>query len=73
MIPPVEEVGVKLFLYDFKVDCIEEEGWNEASGYLGKRASVEKFGLGDSSQDKNGKKHRKETASDKTNIKKKWR
>lgn len=43
MIPPVLEVGVKPYLFDifFKIDGVEEEGWNEESGNLGKRASVD--------------------------------
>jgi hypothetical protein len=52
------------------VDCIEEEGWNEASGYLGKRGSSEKYGLRECSHGENGKKHRKETVSGKSSIEK---
>jgi hypothetical protein len=42
MIPFVIEVGVKPFLYDifFKVETIDEEGWNDDSVSLGKRATV---------------------------------
>jgi hypothetical protein len=43
MIPRVLEVGVKPYLFDifFKIDGVEEEGWNEESGNLGKRDSVD--------------------------------
>jgi hypothetical protein len=44
MIPPIIEVGVKPFLYDiyFKIDNITDEGWNDDSINLGKRASVDR-------------------------------
>jgi hypothetical protein len=47
MIPPIIEVGVKPFLYDiyFKIDNITDEGWNDDSINLGKRASVDRQGL----------------------------
>jgi hypothetical protein len=49
MIPPIIEVGVKPFLYDifFKIDDITDEGWNDESINLGKRASVDRHGLDD--------------------------
>jgi hypothetical protein len=50
MIPTMVEVGVKPYLYDifFKIDSIEEEGWNDESVSLGKRALVEMLGVEDS-------------------------
>jgi hypothetical protein len=50
MILVVIEVGVKPFLYDifFKVESIDEKGWNEDSVSLGKRAYVDLQGLDDS-------------------------
>jgi hypothetical protein len=58
MIPPIIEVGVKPFLYDiyFKIDNITDEGWNDDSINLGKRASVDRQGFGDPSFEKSGKK-----------------
>jgi hypothetical protein len=58
MIPPIIEVGVKPFLYDiyFKIDNITDEGWNDDSIILGKRASVDRQGFGDPSFEKSGKK-----------------
>jgi hypothetical protein len=58
MIPPIIEVGVKPFLYDifFKIDNITDEGWNDESINLGKRASVDRQGFGDLSFEKSGKK-----------------
>lgn len=60
MIPPIIEVGVKPFLYDiyFKIDDITNEGWNDESINLGKRASVDRQGLDDPSYEKTGKKAR---------------
>jgi hypothetical protein len=60
MIPPIIEVGVKPYLYDifFKIDDITEEGWNDDSINLGKRASVDMQGLDDPSCEKTGKKAR---------------
>jgi hypothetical protein len=60
MIPPIIEVGVKPFLYDiyFKIDDIIDEGWNDESINLGKRASVDRQGLDDPSYEKTGKKAR---------------
>jgi hypothetical protein len=60
MIPPIIEVGVKPFLYDifFKIDDITEEGWNDDSINLGKRASVDRHGLDDPTCEKTGKKAR---------------
>jgi hypothetical protein len=60
MIPPIIEVGVKPFLYDifFKIDDITDEGWNDESINLGKRASVDRQGLDDLSYEKTGKKAR---------------
>jgi hypothetical protein len=54
MIPPIIEVGVKPFLYDifFKIDDITDEGWNDESINLGKRASVDRQGLDDPSYEK---------------------
>jgi hypothetical protein len=58
MIPPIIEVGVKPFLYDiyFKIDNIIDEGWNDDSINLGKRASVDRQGFGDPSLEKSVKK-----------------
>jgi hypothetical protein len=58
MIPPIIEVGVKPFLYDifFKIDNITDEGWNDDSINLGKRASVDRQGFGDISPGKSAKK-----------------
>jgi hypothetical protein len=58
MIPPIIEVGVKPFLYDifFKIDNITDEGWNDESINLGKRASVDRQGFGDLSFKKSVKK-----------------
>jgi hypothetical protein len=60
MIPPIIEVGVKPFLYDifFKIDDITDEGWNDESINLGKRASVDRHGLDDPTYEKTGKKAR---------------
>jgi hypothetical protein len=60
MIPPIIEVGVKPFLYDifFKIDDITDEGWNDESINLGKRASVDRQGLDDLSYEKTDKKAR---------------
>jgi hypothetical protein len=60
MIPPIIEVGVKPLLYDifFKIDDITDEGWNDESINLGKRASVDRQGLDDPSYEKTGKKAR---------------
>jgi hypothetical protein len=60
MIPPIIEVGVKPYLYDifFKIDDITEEGWNDDSINLGKRASVDRQDLDDPSCEKTGKKAR---------------
>jgi hypothetical protein len=60
MIPPIIEVGVKPFLYDifFKIDDITDEGWNDESINLGKRASVDRQGLDDPSYEKTVKKAR---------------
>lgn len=58
MIPFVIEVGVKPFLYDifFKVETIDEEGWNDDSVSLGKRATVKLQGLDNQLMEKAGKK-----------------
>ncbi|PWZ15084.1 hypothetical protein Zm00014a_023890 [Zea mays] len=58
MIHPIIEVGVKPFIYDiyFKIDNITDEGWNDDSINLGKRASVDRQGFGDPSVEKSGKK-----------------
>jgi hypothetical protein len=58
MIPPIIEVGVKPFLYDiyFKIDNITDEGWNDDSINLGKRASVDRQGFADPSFEKSRKK-----------------
>jgi hypothetical protein len=58
MIPTIIEVGVKPFLYDifFKIDNITDEGWNDDSINLGKRASVDRQGFGDISPGKSAKK-----------------
>jgi hypothetical protein len=58
MIPPIIEVGVKPFLYDiyFKIDNITDEGWNDDSVNLGKRASVDRQGFGEISLGKYAKK-----------------
>jgi hypothetical protein len=60
MIPPVVEVAVKPFLYDifFRIESISEEGWNDETINLGKRASVEIHGTNDPVFDKSGKKPR---------------
>jgi hypothetical protein len=60
MIPPIIEVGGKPFLYDifFKIDDITDEGWNDESINLGKRASVDRQGLDDPTYEKTGKKAR---------------
>jgi hypothetical protein len=60
MIPPIIEVGVKPFFYDifFKIDDITEEGWNDDSINLGKRALVDRQGLDDPTCEKTGKKAR---------------
>jgi hypothetical protein len=57
MIPPIIEVGVKPFLYDvyFKTDNITDEGWNDDSINLGKRASVDRHVFGDPSFEKSEK------------------
>jgi hypothetical protein len=57
MIPPIIEVGVQPFLYDIflKIDSIIEEGWNDDSINLGKRASVERHGFDDHAFEKYGK------------------
>jgi hypothetical protein len=46
MIPPIVDVGVKPFLYDIflRIDSLVEEGWDDDSIDLGKRASVEMHG-----------------------------
>jgi hypothetical protein len=58
MIPPVVEVAVKPFLYDifFRIESICDEGWNDDSVNLGKRASVQIHGSNDPLFDKSGKK-----------------
>jgi hypothetical protein len=58
MIPPIIEVGVKPFLYDiyFKIDNITDEGWNDDSINLDKRASIDRQGFGDPSFEKSVKK-----------------
>jgi hypothetical protein len=60
MIPPVVEVAVKPFLYDifFRIESVSEEGWNDETVNLGKRASVEIHGINDPMFDKSRKKHR---------------
>jgi hypothetical protein len=60
MIPPVVEVAVKPFLYDiyFRIEFISEEGWNDETVNLDKRASVEIHGINDPVFDKSGKKPR---------------
>jgi hypothetical protein len=57
MIPPVVEVAVKPFLYDifFRIESICDEGWNDDSVNLGKRASVQIHGINDPLFDKSGK------------------
>jgi hypothetical protein len=62
MIPPVVEVAIKPFLYDifFRIESIIEEGWNDETISLGKRASVEIHGLNDPLFDKSRKKPRNE-------------
>jgi hypothetical protein len=62
MIPPVVEVAVKPFLYDifFRIESICDEGWNDDSVNLGKRASVQIHGINDPLFDKSGKKPRNE-------------
>jgi hypothetical protein len=57
MIPPVVEVAVKPFLYDiyFRIESISDEGWNDESINLGKRASVDIHGINDPMFDKSGK------------------
>lgn len=49
----------------FKIDGVEEEGWNEESGNLGKRASVDTQHRGWWVKGKNGKRIRKETDEEK--------
>jgi hypothetical protein len=58
MIPLVVEVGVKPFLYDifFRIESICDEGWNDDSVNLGKRASIQIHGSSDPLFDKSGKK-----------------
>jgi hypothetical protein len=58
MIPPVVEVAVKPFLYDifFRIESICDEGWNDDSVNLGKRAYVQIHGTNDPLFDKSGKK-----------------
>jgi hypothetical protein len=58
MIPPIIEVGVKPFLYDiyFKIDNITDEGWNDDSINLVKRATVDRQEFGDPSLEKTRKK-----------------
>jgi hypothetical protein len=58
MIPRVVEVAVKPFLYDifFRIESICDEGWNDDSVNLGKRASVQIHGINDPLFDKSGKK-----------------
>jgi hypothetical protein len=60
MIPPVVEVAVKPFLYDiyFRIESISDEGWNDETINLGKRASVDIHGINDPMFDKSGKKPR---------------
>jgi hypothetical protein len=60
MILPVVEVAVKPFLCDiyFRIESISEEGWNDETINLGKRASVEIHGINDLVFDKSGKKPR---------------
>jgi hypothetical protein len=62
MIPPVVEVVVKPFLYDiyFRIESISDEGWNDETINLGKRASVDIHGINDPMFDKFGKKPRNE-------------
>ena len=62
MIPPVVEVAVKPFLYDifFRIESICDEGWNDDSVNLGKRASVQIHGINDPLFDKSRKKPRNE-------------
>jgi hypothetical protein len=62
MIPPVVEVAVKPFLYDiyFRIESISDEGWNDETVNLGKRASVDIHGINDPVFDKSGKKPRNE-------------
>jgi hypothetical protein len=57
MIPPVVEVAVKPFLYDiyFRIESISDEGWNDDTINLGKRASVDIHGINDPVFDKSGK------------------
>lgn len=49
MIPSVIEIGIKPFLYDifFKVESLDEEGWNDDTVCLGKRATIESLQLDD--------------------------
>jgi hypothetical protein len=51
------EVVVKPFLYDiyFRIESISEEGWNDETINLGKRAFVEIHGINDPVFDKSGK------------------
>jgi hypothetical protein len=60
LIPPVVEVAVKPFLYDiyFRIESISDEGWNDDTINLGKRASVDIHGINDPVFDKSGKKPR---------------
>jgi hypothetical protein len=60
MIPPVVEVVVKPFLYDiyFRIESISDEGWNDETINLGKRASVDIHGINDPMFDKSRKKPR---------------
>jgi hypothetical protein len=62
MIPPMVKVAVKPFLYDifFRIESICDEGWNDDSVNLGKRASVQIHGINDPLFDKSGKKPRNE-------------
>jgi hypothetical protein len=62
MIPLVVEVAVKPFLYDifFRIESICDEGWNDDSVNLVKRASVQIHGINDPLFDKSGKKPRNE-------------
>jgi hypothetical protein len=78
MIPPIIEVGVKPFLYDifFKIDDITDEGWNDESINLGKRASVDRQGLDDPSYEKTDKKARnvgEKSVKEEMRLEKHWR
>jgi hypothetical protein len=57
MIPPVVEVVVKPFLYDiyFRIESISDEGWNDETINLGKRASIDIHGINDPVFDKSRK------------------